>query len=141
MRKLVFLLILMSTLSFISQAQGSGNFLMGANLDIFKTDYDKAFNKAQIGIELNYFLKRNFSITGGIDIWIQGQDSFVLGMRWYPFDFLFTRFRGLIGANELAFGVGYRKPISENFSLEGMFDYYINPSDLGFRIGITYLID
>ena len=100
MRKLCVALFLMSIISFISKSQGTGNLLFGVGVDAFKTDYNQAFEKAQIGLELNYFLRRNFTVTGGADIWINGKNNFVIGMRWYPADFLIIRFRGLIGAND-----------------------------------------
>ena len=57
-------------------------------------------------IGFNYFLIRKFSVSGGFEVWTgnDNNSSLVLGMRWYPLKKIFTRFRGLVGENDIAIG-------------------------------------
>jgi len=61
----------------------------------------------------------------------------MMGMRWYGNDHVFVRFRGLIGANDAAIGLGYSKPLSQNLRFEGMGDFYF-VGNLGLRFGVIY---
>ncbi len=139
-REVIIVSMLLFTIAVGSNAQSTKSFLIGAGLDVVKSDIDQFADKAQIGVELNYFLTRNFSVSGGFEIWSQGDDSFAIGMRWYPIKNVFTRFRGLLGANDVSFGIGFSKPLRNNFSIEGIGDFYADPGDVAARIGITYII-
>jgi len=106
-----------------------------------KTDFEKPFNKAQFGIEGHYFIVRHFAIGAGMELWTTHQSSsFMMGARWYPIDKLFVRFRGLIGANDAAAGVGWSQPLKNSFRLEGMGDFYINSTEFALRLGVAYVI-
>ena len=122
-------------------AQSTNDFLISGGLDLIKTDNSKIFDKAQFGLEVNYFIQRRFSVGAGAELWTQGANSFVLGARWYPSDNIFLRFRGLIGYNDAALGVGYAKPLSKNFRIEGMADLYFKRPDFGLRAGVSYVIN
>jgi len=132
---LVFLLIAISGYS-----QSSGSFMVSAGGDVIKTDIINFADKAQMGAELNYFLLRNFTVTGGFEFWTMGNESFILGMRYYPIKNLFMRFRGLIGANQVDLGAGYSYPLNKNWKIEGTGDFYFDSSEFAFRIGVAYLI-
>ncbi len=121
-------------------AQSTGNFMVGGGLDIVKTDNTGIAEKAQAGVELNYFLTRSFSFNTGFEVWSGGDDSLLIGMRWYPFRNAFLRFRGLIGVNDMALGGGLSWPLKTNLYLEGMTDLYVDAGEVGFRIGLAYLI-
>lgn len=125
--------------AFHLHAQSTGNFMLGGGIDVIKSDINNIAEKAQFGAELNYFITRNFTVTGGVDIWTRGDDSFVLGMRWYPFNNFFLRFRGLIGANDNVVGAGISKPLDDHWLLDAMGDLYVDAGDVGFRVGIAYL--
>lgn len=122
-------------------AQSTNDFLISGGFDLIKTDNTKIFDKAQVGLEVNYFIMRRFAVGAGGEFWTRRANSFVLGVRWYPKDNIFVRFRGLIGANDAALGVGYVKPLDKNFRLEGIADLYLAKPDFGIRAGVSYVIN
>ncbi len=122
-------------------AQSTKDFLVGGGFDLLKTDNDKLFNKAQIGLEGNYFVVRHFAVGAGVELWTTNQtSSFMMGARWYPSDKLFVRFRGLIGANDASAGVGWSQPFKDSFRLEGMGDFYFGSTQFALRVGVAYVI-
>ncbi len=136
----LFVLFTLLLISGIAQAQSSNDLMVSGGFDLIKTDYNAPFDKAQIGLEANYFVVRNFSAGAGIDLWTVRKTSFVMGARWYPMDNVFVRFRGLIGANDAAFGAGWSKPIKENWRFEAMGDFYLGETDFAIRAGVSYII-
>ena len=123
-----------------SYSQIAKDFMIGASADIVKSDYAGIFEKIQGGVEVNYFISRKITITGGGEIWSRGAEvSLVMGARWYPVAEAFLRLRGLIGANDVALGGGWAKPLNENWKFEAMADYYFE-GDLAIRAGFTYVI-
>src|SRR5438046_680029 len=94
----------------IASAQSTNDFLISGGFDFIKTDINKVFDKAQVGLEVNYFLQPKFAVGAGGEFWTRGANSFVLGARYYPKENIFVRVRGLIGGNNLALGAGYSKP-------------------------------
>lgn len=114
--------------------------ILGAHLDLIKSNNDGYFEKAQTGIELNYFLSRKFTVAGGAEYWTgDDQFSFVIGARWYPIEEAFIRVRGLFGADDVAIGGGWAKPLNENWRLEAMGDVYIE-GHIAIRAGVSYII-
>ena len=139
MKKIV--LITFMALAFHSLlAQSTHDFLLSGGMDIIKTDNVKLFDKAQLGLEANYFVTRNFSVGAGAELWTRQKNSFVMGVRWYADDHLFFRFRGLIGTNDASIGIGWSKPLNEKWRFEGIGDFYFNQSAFGLRAGVSYLI-
>lgn len=127
--------------TFLAHSQSTKDILVGGGFDLVKTDNDKLFGKMQFGVEGNYFIVRHFSVGAGVDHWTQhATTSFVMGARWYPTDKLFVRFRGLIGANDAAAGVGWSQPIKNSFRLEGMGDFYFGGTAFALRVGAAYVI-
>ena len=122
------------------KAQSTHDLLVSGGLDVIKTDNTKLFDKAQVGLEANYFLQRHFSVGAGAEFWTRQRNSFVMGVRWYPIDEVFFRFRGLIGANDAALGAGWSKALSEKWRFEAMGDFYFNQSAFGARAGLSYVI-
>lgn len=114
--------------------------MVSTGLDVLKTNYEKAFNKAQLGIEGHYFLVRQVALGAGVEVWTDRQTSFVMGARWYPAESLFVRFRGLIGANDAAIGGGWAKAINDNWRVEAMGDFYFNGGEFGIRAGVSYVL-
>ena len=127
-------------LAHTSFSQSTHDFLLGGGFDVFKTDNVGVFNKSQIGLEANYFVIRHFAVGAGAEIWGKQKDSFVMGMRWYFNEHVFTRFRAVIGANDASLGIGYAYPLKTNLRLEGMGDYYFSGKALGFRAGISFIL-
>jgi len=122
MLKKYFLTLLVCSLSLISRAQSTH------------------FKRAQVGMEIHYFVVRHFAVGIGTEIWTTNQkNSFMMGVRWYGNDHVFVRFRGLIGANDAAIGLGYSKPLSQNLRFEGMGDFYF-VGNLGLRFGLSYIL-
>jgi hypothetical protein len=122
------------------QAQSSNDFMISSGLDLIKTDFNNPFEKAQIGLEANYFVVRNFSAGAGVEIWTDQKSSFVMGARWYPMDHVFVRFRGLIGANDAAIGAGWAKPLNDNWRFEAMGDFFFGQTEFAVRAGVSYII-
>ncbi len=139
MKKYSLLILIVFLLGFAkSYAQSTGSIMTGGGLDLLKSDINNIADKAQLGFEVNYFLLRNYSVTGGLEIWTRGNESFIVGMRWYPVENIFARFRGLIGENEVSLGAGYWRNIDNNWRFEGMADIYFQ-GDVAFRAGVAYL--
>lgn len=122
------------------RAQSTNDILVGGGLDLIKTDNPGVFEKAQIGLEGNYFVVRHFAVGVGAEIWTEQKSSFAMGARWYADDNIFVRLRGLIGANDAAIGAGYSKALSEYLRIEGMGDFYLDATEFGIRIGLSYVI-
>jgi len=114
--------------------------MLSAGADVIKTDIDKPFEKAQMGIEANYFVVRHFAVGAGGEFWTDRANSFVMSMRWYPVDNLFFRLRGLTGANDVAVGLGYAFPLSDHWKLDGIGDFYFRSTQFALRAGISYVI-
>lgn len=121
-------------------AQSTKSFVISIGADVVKTDIRNFADKAQAGAELNYYLRRNFTITAGFEYWSSGRESAVLGMRYYPHRNIFARFRGLIGANQVDLGAGYSYPLNEHFKLDAMGDFYFDSAEFAFRFGVSYVI-
>jgi len=121
-------------------AQSTHDILVSGGLDLIKSDNIKLFEKAQIGLEGNYFIQRHFSAGLGVEIWTKQKSSFVLGARWYADDHLFFRLRGLIGINDASAGIGWSKALNEKWRFEGIGDFYFNQSDFALRAGVGYVI-
>jgi len=139
--KNIFLFSFLATLLSISvHAQSSNDILVSGGFDLIKTDYNSAFDKAQLGVEGNYFIVRNFAAGAGVEIWTEQKSSFVMGMRWYAMDYVFVRFRGLIGANDAAIGGGWAKPINDNWRFEAIGDFYFGQTEFSIRAGVSYII-
>jgi hypothetical protein len=136
------ILILFSILlaSHIGYAQSTHDFLLSGGLDVVKTDNNKLFDKAQIGIEANYFIERRFAVGAGVELWTKQKNSFVMGARWYANENIFLRFRGLIGANDAALGAGWSKALNETLRVEAIGDFYLNSSQFALRAGVGYVI-
>ncbi|WKN32857.1 hypothetical protein PZB74_05800 [Porifericola rhodea] len=138
MKKLVLLTLFFTALHLsVAQAQ----YLFTAQVDAYKTDNRNPFefvDKAQLGLEFNYFLYDQLAVTTGVEVWTESI-RFVPGMRFYPIDPVFLRFRPLLGKNvDYAFGVGYARKITDNWRLEAMTDYYFEWSNLAVRFGVGY---
>jgi hypothetical protein len=139
MKKLYALAVLIP-LSLAAFGQSSTDFMISGGLDLIKTDFNNPFEKAQIGLEANYFVVRNFSAGAGVEIWTDQKSSFVMGARWYPMDHVFVRFRGLIGANDAAVGAGWAKPLNDTWRFEAMGDFFFGQTEFSVRAGVSYLI-
>jgi hypothetical protein len=138
--KTIFALAILVLISLNSPAQSSNDFMISSGLDLIKTDFHNPFEKAQIGLEANYFVVRNFSAGAGVEIWTDQKSSFVMGARWYPMDNVFVRFRGLIGANDAAIGAGWAKPLNDNWRFEAMGDFFFGQTEFSVRAGVSYII-
>ena len=134
--------VLLFSLAFSTKAQTSSNIMIGGGLDLIKSDNNGLAEKVQTGLEANYFITRSFSVTGGFEIWSSNNDnnSLVLGLRWYPIQKVFLRFRGLVGQDDVGLGAGYAHVLNANWMLEGIGDYYIDRGEVGLRLGVAYVI-
>jgi hypothetical protein len=138
--KKAFLLTLLVTFTTCSYSQIAKDFMIGASADLVRSDYNELFRKLQLGVEANYFISRKFTATAGLEYWTSGpQASVVMGARYFPIREAFVRVRGLIGANDVAIGGGWTKPLNEDWKFEAMADYYF-VGDVGIRVGFAYII-
>lgn len=121
-------------------AQDAEDIMIGTNIDLIKTDNNTFLGKSQIGMEGNYFLSNRFSVTGGFDLWTDDGLSLIAGIRWYPVDETFIRFRALGGSvTDLSLGGGWTQPISGNWRFEAIGDFYFS-IDFAIRAGVVYTI-
>jgi hypothetical protein len=123
----------------MGNAQNTGDIIAGVNLDLIKTDNVSYLNKAQIGLEGNYFVARGLTVTGGFEIWTGDEVSFVVGGRWFVVEDAFIRLRALLGENDISLGAGWTKPISDDFRFEAIGDFYFS-IDFAIRAGLVYVI-
>jgi hypothetical protein len=140
MWKFPFILVIAIVTTGIVKAQSTSDILISGGFDLIKTDYSRFINKLQLGTEANYFVVRHFAVGGGFELWTRNQSSFTMGARYYPLDNFFVRFRGLIGANDLAVGGGWSKPINEKWRFEAIGDFYLGQTEFGIRAGVGYII-
>lgn len=138
--KSLFLFCLLTIVFVKSNAQSSHDVMLSGGLDLIKTDFSGFVEKAQIGIEGNYFITRKFSAGAGLEFWTGDATSFTLGGRYYIVDNFFVRFRGLIGANDAALGAGWAKPLNETWRFEAMGDFYFAQTEFAIRAGVSYII-
>ncbi len=138
-RILICLFVMIGGLT-VAQAQSSNDIMVSGGFDLIKTDYDKAFDKVQLGFEVNYFVIRHFAVGAGVELWSKQKNSFVMGMRWYANDNIYVRFRGLIGVNDAAIGAGYSKAINKDWRIDGIGDFYFDAGQFGLRAGVSYII-
>lgn len=132
---ILFMLLMVSSL--LSFGQRAQTIMIGAHADLIRSDNDGFFEKAQGGVEANYFFSRKFSGTAGVEWWSPDRVSLLLGARLRPIDEAFLRVRGLIG-QDLSIGGGFARPI-DNFRIEAMADFYFS-GQLAIRAGLAYVI-
>ncbi|HYC83754.1 MAG TPA: hypothetical protein VEB86_00975 [Chryseosolibacter sp.] len=134
------LVILFLVVTAYSYAQKAGDILVGTQVDLIKSDYDTYFQKAQAGLEFNYFFSGEFSGTAGLEFWTREGVSGVVGARWYPSEEAYVRLRGLLGNfGDVSIGGGWAKPMTEHLRFESMADFYF-AGNFSIRIGLAYLI-
>jgi len=122
-----------------ANAQIAEDIIVGAHLDLVKTDYSAILQKVQFGGEVNYFATKVITATAGFEYWTNEGVSFLVGGRWYPKENTFVRLRGLVGANDLSVGGGWSKPINEDLKFEAIGDFYFKV-DFAIRVGVVYII-
>jgi hypothetical protein len=120
-------------------SQIANDFLVGGGFDLIKTDNDGIAQKAQIGFEGNYFITKQFTASGGLELWSDNHASLAIGGRWYPIENFFTRIRGLVGENDISIGGGWNKPIDKNWHFEAIGDFYFE-GEFAIRAGLMYVI-
>jgi hypothetical protein len=130
--------LLMVALPVLVHAQSTNDLMIGGGVDVYKTDNNDLIDKVQAGVEANFFVKRNFTTTAGLESWSERQDSFVFGSRWYFTDHFFSRYRALIGENDFSIGLGGAIPLSSNFRFEIIGDYYFK-EQVALRCGLAYV--
>ncbi len=122
-------------------AQRNGKLLIGGYADLYKTDIQEVGKKNQVGLELNYFINNNFTISGGGEFWSGQENAITVGARYYPSKRIFARARGILKEQtDVSFGVGFYRPLTNYLLLEGMADYYVKEGTAGLRIGIAYVL-
>lgn len=120
-------------------SQSVNDFLIGANLDLIKSNQHGYFERIQAGAEMNYFFfSRKIAGTGGVEYWTANKQlSSVIGARWYPVPEAFVRLRALIGANDVSLGGGWAMPLNRIWRFEAMGDFYTD-GHIAIRAGVTY---
>lgn len=140
LKNIVFVLALGLVSAAPLHAQVAKDIMIGTNIDLIKTDNNTFLGKSQIGMEGNYFFSHKFAGTGGFDLWTDDGLSLIAGLRWYPAEETFVRFRALAGAkNDLSLGGGWTQPINGNWRFEAIGDFYFS-IDFAIRAGVVYVI-
>lgn len=122
--------------------QAESSILVSGALDLAKSDIPGVIRRYQIGTEVNYFYLYNLSFSGGYEFNYARPNQVSLGGRFYPWEPLFLRVRGLIGSeSDLSLGAGYTHNLTYRLRLEGMVDYYAITRVVGLRAGIGILIN
>lgn len=139
MKTLILLAFVLLGFSPLTQAQ----YLLNFGIDTYKTDNRNPFefvDKAQFGVELNYFILRQLALTAGLEYWTADERvSVIPGMRLYPIDPVFLRFRPMIsGEVDYAAGVGYARRITDEWRIEVIGDYYFERGNAALRLGVGY---
>src|SRR5690349_20943701 len=137
MKRLTLCIITLLT-SATAYSQIAKDWMVGASMDMVKSDYDAILEKVQMGAEVNFFLSRKITVTGGFEYWSAEGSSAVMGVRWYPIREAFLKMRGLIGANDVAIGGGWAKPLNESWRFESMVDFYFE-GNFAIRGGLVYI--
>lgn len=131
-------------LALIVQFSAKSQYLFNFGIDVYKTDNRNPVefvDKAQFSFEFNYFLLTQLSFTSGVEYWTDRGISFIPGMRFYPINPLFLRFRPMLGKEvDYSFGIGYARKITDLWRLEVMTDYYFERSNAALRIGVAYTL-
>lgn len=139
MKKKLVLVVGMMLMVFLVKAQGTGDMLIGGGLDILKSNNIGFGNQVQLGVEVNYFINSQFTVSAGFENWTAGKTSLVLGGRYFIKDNIFARIRGIIGDNDLSIGGGYSHPINKHWRIEAMGDIFL-VGDFAIRGGVAYLL-
>jgi hypothetical protein len=135
----VLVVVMMVLTAYLAKAQGSGDMLIGAGIDVLKSSNSGFGNQVQLGAEFNYFINGEFAVTAGFENWTAGTTSLVIGGRYYIQNNIFARIRGIIGDNDLSIGGGYSHEINKHWRLEAMGDIYLE-GDFALRGGVAYLL-
>lgn len=144
MKRTALVLVFLTSFGF-SSAQSTHDVILSGEQDLIKSDIKKLFDRAQFGVEANYFVVRHFAVGLGAELWthhateVYRQNSFVMGARWYANEMFFVRLRGLIGANDASLGAGLALPITKVWRIEAIGDFYFR-DNFALRAGITYVI-
>ncbi|WP_375584383.1 hypothetical protein [Cyclobacterium xiamenense] len=126
----------------VQAQQAGGSFLVSGGLDLIRTDLDQVLERAQFGLEVNYFYLHQLSFSGGYEHNLDRPNHMTIGMRWYPIEPVFLRARALVGNQaDLGVGMGYTYNLTYRFRLETMADYYVQGNALGARIAIAVLLN
>jgi hypothetical protein len=139
MKKFILIISLgLVLLSITSQAQ----WRLNAGIDLLKTEFfqENNFPAIQLGLEAAYYVTSSVALTGGLEIWDK-PDLFggSLGVRFYPVNPIFLRFRGILAEDsDFSLGLGYALPLNKKWRLETMTDYYAVNKDFALRLGIGY---
>lgn len=124
------------------KAQDEGQVLIVGGADIYKTDFNKAFGKAQMGLMANFFIANKVSLGVGYEFYSAGGDYVPVGPRVYPVGKLFLKALPMIPLNrqkfEVNLGLGYDIMISDTWAIELVGDYYpISQQTIAFRMGLA----
>jgi hypothetical protein len=126
--------------SHLTLAQAARDVLLGANMDLIKSNNDGYFERVQAGLEANYFFVKHLSATGGLEVWTRDGVSAVAGMRWYPGKDAYIRGRALLGSmKDVSVGGGWAKPMTEVLRFEAMADFYFQGT-FTIRAGLAILV-
>ncbi len=129
--------ILLTLLSATSYSQQAGQIMIGIQTDLIKSDNDSFGKKMQGGIEGAFYPTSKVALTASGEWWSSDRQAIaILGARIRPIEEAFLRARWLIN-KDASIGAGFSKPLSGNFFLEAMTDFYFE-GNIAIRAGITY---
>ncbi|MGK7394494.1 MAG: hypothetical protein ACNS62_07965 [Candidatus Cyclobacteriaceae bacterium M3_2C_046] len=140
MKKLTFLVFTMICLS--GGFKATAQWRLNGGIDLIKTPFfGDNWPSVNIGAEVAYFVTNSVGLTGGIEIWDEPANQLggSLGVRWYPVNPVFFRMRGILSEeSDFSLGLGYAIPLSRDWRLETMADYFAVNQDFAIRVGFGY---
>lgn len=128
--------VFLSLCALHSYPQRAKKIMIAVHGDLIRTDNDGFFEKLQAGVEGSFYFSRKFAATGGAEWWSGNKVIAVPGVRFCPIDEAFIRMRALIH-HDVSIGGGFTKPISDDFRIEAMGDFYFR-GHIAIRVGIAY---
>ena len=137
MKRLLLPLLLLISLNCLGQIKG--DLLFEGGFDVIKSDIQSAFNKAQFGAELGYFLSGELAISGGLELWSEESASLLIGARYALNDKIYLKGRVLLGADKISLGGGYSFFFSEKVRFNAGAEVY-HTGELALRVSSMWTI-
>ena len=137
--KSVSAVIILVIFGYCSFAQN--NWMLNANMDIIKTDINSVFDKGQMSIEANYFVKQKLSFGLGYEYRTEEDDYFALNSRYHILSFVLIRARVLLNDEKIDFSIapGYQYFLSRRWRIEVFPEFYFNEPEFALRFGVAYV--
>ena len=130
-------ILLLSAILFFAVSESKAQWRLAAGVDLLSTPFFENVPKYRFGAEAQYFAANSLALTGGLEF-IEKDLGGSLGLRYYPINPVFLRFRGILKADsDLALGMGYAIGLNSKWRLETMADYFAVSNGFALRLGVA----